>query len=90
MEKRLKQIYENFVKTGATTEVNLPATTKQEIEKYVEMGNFHQTMYDKAQGNIFKLMEEDSFQRYLKSSHYRIYNIIRNHIAEYDEANKPV
>ncbi len=47
-----------------TSQVNLDHETRLNIHKRVELKNFHQGMFDRAQRRIQYMMEQDSYARF--------------------------
>ncbi|XP_068174899.1 regulator of G-protein signaling 4-like [Antennarius striatus] len=62
---KAKQIYHQYVEINAPHEVNLDATTRESTKKNV--GDAQQACFDGAQKMIYKLMEKDSYRRFLNS-----------------------
>uniref|UniRef100_A0A2I4C7A7 Regulator of G-protein signaling 4 n=1 Tax=Austrofundulus limnaeus TaxID=52670 RepID=A0A2I4C7A7_AUSLI len=62
---KAKQIYQQFVEADAPNEVNLDAVTREKTRQEVEDGS--PSCFDEAQKMIYKLMEKDSYRRFLKS-----------------------
>jgi len=68
--KKAQEIIETFIRDNAIYEVNLPDTIRtrirKDIEQVVESGHAPVEMFDAAQTEIFSLMSNDSFHRFLK------------------------
>jgi len=69
--KKAQAIYETFVRENAIYEVNLPDTIRKELRSGIEqtLGQGEGApfeLFDAAQNEIFSLMSNDSFSRFLK------------------------
>ncbi|XP_076323145.1 regulator of G-protein signaling 7-like isoform X1 [Tachypleus tridentatus] len=71
---RVKDIYEEFLASGAPCEVNLDSKTVEVTQELVK--NPSRYTFDAAQEHVFSLMKKDSYPRFLRSEHYK--NLIRN------------
>jgi len=71
--KEAFSIYERFIQINAKEEVNLGAGIRDEIEAKLGEGAVSPKLYEAAQGNIYLLMANDSYQRFLKSDDYKIF-----------------
>ncbi|XP_006889576.1 PREDICTED: regulator of G-protein signaling 18 [Elephantulus edwardii] len=65
---KAKTIYERFIQTDAPQEVNLDFHTKEIITKSITQPTLHS--FDAAQSKVYRLMEQDSYTRFLKSDIY--------------------
>uniref|UniRef100_A0A7S3DGE8 cGMP-dependent protein kinase n=1 Tax=Palpitomonas bilix TaxID=652834 RepID=A0A7S3DGE8_9EUKA len=81
--RRLKQIYENYIKAGAPLMINLSSKNKNQVAKVVaDKAVPHVTNVDDlpdpsilvaAQKEIFTLMKNDSYSRFKKSKFFKHY-----------------
>ncbi|KAL5022712.1 hypothetical protein ScPMuIL_001867 [Solemya velum] len=74
IEKRklkAREICNCHVVSGASDPVNIDSVAKQQVERHLE--NPIADMFDAAQQQIFHLMRQDSYSRFLKSDLYRTY-----------------
>lgn len=65
---KAKAIYEKFIQNDAPQEVNLDFHTKELIAKSITKPTLHS--FDAAQSRVYRLMEQDSYTRFLKSDIY--------------------
>jgi len=71
--KEAFSIYERFIQINAKEEINLEAGIREEIESKLAEGTISPKLYEAAQDNIYLLMANDSYQRFLKSHDYIIF-----------------
>jgi len=70
--KKAQAIYETFIRENAIYEVNLPDTIRSKLRLSVEQilaqgENIPSNIFDGAQNEIFSLMSNDSFHRFIKT-----------------------
>ncbi|XP_074078363.1 regulator of G-protein signaling 18 isoform X2 [Macrotis lagotis] len=65
---KAQAIYEKFIQNDAPQEVNLDFHTKETIFKSISQPTIHS--FDAAQSRVYRLMEQDSYTRFLKSDIY--------------------
>ncbi|KAK2858206.1 hypothetical protein Q7C36_006125 [Tachysurus vachellii] len=65
MQAKAKQIFKQYVDVDSPNEVNLESATREETRKNLEKSDV--SCFDEAQSKIFRLMEKDSYRRFLKS-----------------------
>ncbi|XP_062436979.1 regulator of G-protein signaling 18 isoform X1 [Rhea pennata] len=65
---KAKTIYETFIQKDAPKEVNLDFQTKEVTSQNIEQPIT--TTFDAAQSTVYKLMEHDSYPRFLRSDLY--------------------
>ncbi|XP_028936949.1 regulator of G-protein signaling 4 isoform X2 [Ornithorhynchus anatinus] len=68
LRPKAKKIYEDFISVEASKEVNLDSITREETSRNVREPT--PACFDEAQRKIFRLMEKDSYGRFLKSPFY--------------------
>ncbi|XP_001516413.1 regulator of G-protein signaling 18 [Ornithorhynchus anatinus] len=68
MVLKAKAIYQRFVKNNAPKEVNLDFHTKEVIGKSIAQPTPH--CFDVGQTTVYRLMEQDSYTRFLRSDIY--------------------
>jgi len=65
VKKEAKIIYDKYLSPGSTYEVNIPVTVKKAVEAKVKENIFSNTMFDDAAAQTLKLMELDSYPRFV-------------------------
>ncbi|NWR61505.1 RGS18 protein, partial [Bucorvus abyssinicus] len=65
---KAKTIYETFIQKDAPKEVNLDFKTKEVTSQNIERPVI--TTFDAAQNTVYRLMEQDSYPRFLRSDPY--------------------
>uniref|UniRef100_A0A8C5U3F1 Regulator of G protein signaling 18 n=1 Tax=Malurus cyaneus samueli TaxID=2593467 RepID=A0A8C5U3F1_9PASS len=65
---KAKAIFETFIQKDAPKEVNLDFHTKEVTSQ--SMGQPLQSTFDAAQNTVYRLMEQDSYPRFLRSEPY--------------------
>ncbi|XP_009817374.2 regulator of G-protein signaling 18 isoform X1 [Gavia stellata] len=65
---KAKTIYETFIQKDAPKEVNLDFQTKEVTSQNIEQPII--TTFDAAQNTVYRLMEQDSYPRFLRSDPY--------------------
>ncbi|NXG48356.1 RGS18 protein, partial [Psilopogon haemacephalus] len=65
---KAKTIYETFIQKDAPKEVNLDFQTKEVTSQNIERPIL--TTFDAAQNTVYRLMEQDSYPRFLRSDPY--------------------
>ncbi|XP_074164717.1 regulator of G-protein signaling 18 [Sminthopsis crassicaudata] len=65
---KAQAIYEKFIQNDAPQEVNLDFHTKETIFKSISQPTIHS--FDAAQSRVYRLMEQDSYTRFLRSDIY--------------------
>ncbi|NXO96795.1 RGS18 protein, partial [Certhia brachydactyla] len=66
---KAKTIFETFIQKDAPKEVNLDFQTKEATSR--SLGQPVRSSFDAAQSAVYRLMEQDSFPRFLRSAAYR-------------------
>ncbi|KAL9846156.1 regulator of G-protein signaling 18 isoform 2-T2 [Geothlypis trichas] len=66
---KAKTIFETFIQKDAPKEVNLDFHTKEVTSQ--SMGQPLRSTFDAAQSTVYRLMEQDSYPRFLRSAAYR-------------------
>jgi len=69
-------IYERFVQVNSKEEINLGAGLREEIESKLAEGKVCTKLYENAKENIYQLMANDPYQRFLRSEDYQIFKKI--------------
>ncbi|XP_041861298.1 regulator of G-protein signaling 13-like isoform X2 [Melanotaenia boesemani] len=64
-----KRIYKDFVQVGAPRQINIDCVTREEIQENISQPA--PNCFDRAQRLIYRLMENDSYPRFLKSEIYQ-------------------
>ncbi|NXT56469.1 RGS18 protein, partial [Pluvianellus socialis] len=65
---KARTIYETFIRKDAPKEVNLDFQTKEVTSQNIEQPII--TTFDAAQNTVYRLMEQDSYPRFLRSDRY--------------------
>ncbi|NXN98925.1 RGS18 protein, partial [Rhinopomastus cyanomelas] len=65
---KARSIYETFIQKDAPKEVNLDFQTKEATSQHIEQPII--TTFDVAQSTVYRLMEQDSYPRFLRSDPY--------------------
>lgn len=65
MKGEAKAIYEKYLQTGAACEVNIPLTVKKVVDAQLKEGIVSDTIFDDAASQALKLMELDSYPRFI-------------------------
>ncbi|XP_062848991.1 regulator of G-protein signaling 13 [Trichomycterus rosablanca] len=68
---RAKKIFESYIKAESPREINIDHKTREVIRHNVQSPT--RWCFDDAQKIVFGLMEKDSYPRFLRSDHYRIF-----------------
>ncbi|XP_021378648.1 regulator of G-protein signaling 12-like isoform X2 [Mizuhopecten yessoensis] len=68
---KAKDIFAKHISVKASDPVNIDHVARQQVEKQLDHPNIH--TFDKPQQEIFKLMKQDSYPRFLKSELYKTY-----------------
>lgn len=74
-DQKAKYIYLEFIKQGASSEININSTIKKGMHNIFlpifkqkeDLLPEHCNVFDKAYDHIFKLIEKDSYSRFCKS-----------------------
>eukprot|EP01136_Pigoraptor_vietnamica_P012439 Opistho-1_new@52364 len=69
LKDEIMKIYNDYVAPSAQNEVNLNSTTRELTSKHVNSDMGYDT-FDEAQKMIFRLMNKDSYPRFLRSDEY--------------------
>ncbi|XP_069718649.1 regulator of G-protein signaling 18 [Phaenicophaeus curvirostris] len=70
---KARKIYETFIQKDAPKEVNLDFQTKELTSQNIDQPLI--TAFDEAQNRVYRLMEQDSYPRFLRSEPYL--NLVR-------------
>ncbi|XP_061194561.1 regulator of G-protein signaling 12-like isoform X2 [Saccostrea echinata] len=68
---RAKEIFTKHVSVKATDPINIEQNARQQVEK--QLDNPSTSTFDRPQQEIFKLMKQDSYPRFIKSEMYKVY-----------------
>jgi len=68
---RANEIYNKYFKTSSDYELNVPGPLLEELRE--KMKTPSSTIFNRIQLSIFKLMESDSYPRFIKSQLYKQY-----------------
>ncbi|KAM4722843.1 regulator of G-protein signaling 18 [Rhinophrynus dorsalis] len=68
IKSKSKILYEKYIQEGSLREVNLDFVIKEITKKNIQHPTL--TSFDQTQSTIYKLMEKDSYPRFLKSAIY--------------------
>ncbi|XP_074647639.1 regulator of G-protein signaling 7-like [Tubulanus polymorphus] len=71
---RVQEIFREFLAPGAPCEINIDGKTMEQTQ--ANMANPNRYTFDAAQAHVFALMKRDSYQRFLRSDHYK--NLLAN------------
>lgn len=66
-----KEIFVKYMSSKATDPVNIEHVTVKQVEK--QLDNPSTSIFEKPQQEIFKLMKQDSYPRFIKSELYKVY-----------------
>ena len=84
-EERLdeaRQLYELFIRHGAPMELNISATTHENLAAVFEEKEgtsekeVNSNVFDRAVNEVFRLMEDDTFGRFLQSDLFKTYQAV--------------
>ena len=64
--KALKQIYSEFIVSGAPSEINIISSIKKNIAKEISLGSSSTSLHE-AKAHIYRLLENDPYKRFCKS-----------------------
>ncbi|KAJ8274483.1 hypothetical protein COCON_G00091080 [Conger conger] len=78
MNSKAKKIYEQYIQSKAPREINIDHHTREMIKMNVTAPTIF--CFDEAQKIVYKLMERDSYPRFLRSDMYR--NILDSTAAD--------
>lgn len=62
-----RSIYEQFCKEDATSPANLDSKTTQRVKQAVETSTFTEDLFNEAQRQIFHLLRQDCWPRFMKA-----------------------
>lgn len=65
MKTEAKAIFDKYLASGSTYEVNISVTSKKTVEAHLKEGNVFATMFDEAAHQTLKLMEFDTYPRFV-------------------------
>ncbi|KAJ8317195.1 hypothetical protein KUTeg_005099 [Tegillarca granosa] len=68
---KAKDIFMKHISVKASDPINIEYPTRQDVEK--QLDNPNTNMFDVPQQEIFKLMKQDSYPRFIKSELYKMY-----------------
>ncbi|XP_056005277.1 regulator of G-protein signaling 12-like isoform X4 [Ostrea edulis] len=68
---KAKEIFSKHVSVKATDPINIEQSARQQVEK--QLDNPSSGTFDRPQQEIFKLMKQDSYPRFIKSEMYKVY-----------------
>ncbi|XP_059193966.1 regulator of G-protein signaling 3-like [Centropristis striata] len=78
LSARAAKIYDEFISTNAARQVNVDSSVRESTNQGLRLG-VHPESFQRAQDQVFGLMETDSYQRFLKS---RLYAQLANHSSQ--------
>ncbi|XP_068581158.1 regulator of G-protein signaling 8-like [Cebidichthys violaceus] len=70
MTAAAKKIYAEFVQVDAPRQINIDCVTREEIRE--SLSQTEPNCFDRAQRQIYSLMENDCYPRFLKSEMYQV------------------
>ncbi|KHJ46913.1 regulator of G protein signaling domain protein [Trichuris suis] len=65
-----KHLYDCYFSPNAHKPVNVDSEARQSVKAGIEAGNFTESLFDKAQLQIFMLMKFDCYRRFLNSEEF--------------------
>ncbi|KAK3095243.1 hypothetical protein FSP39_012078 [Pinctada imbricata] len=68
---KAKEIFNTYISVKAADPINIEQTARQQVEKQLDSPSSN--AFDRAQQEIFKLMKQDSYPRFIKSELYKSY-----------------
>src|SRR5690242_5128064 len=87
MKSKAYEIYDSYFKAGASNEINVPYNIKEKLHHLLEDDFFDPTpdLYDDALTSILVMLQNDSFERFIRSEFYerlRVNAFLNNLLAE--------
>lgn len=82
VEYNFNHIYDTYISSTATEQVNIPSTSKIPIDNAKEAGMIMSSIFDAAQLEIFKLMKQNNYKEFLKSDFCRAFVTDKKRNAE--------
>lgn len=73
LEERAKHIRKTYLCQASVLEVNIGGDVKEGIEKHFSEKSYTKNMFEDATSEVFSLMENDSFPRFIETNHYKAY-----------------
>eukprot|EP00123_Amoebidium_parasiticum_P009026 comp19171_c0_seq1/m.21868 comp19171_c0_seq1/g.21868 ORF comp19171_c0_seq1/g.21868 comp19171_c0_seq1/m.21868 type:complete len:371 (-) comp19171_c0_seq1:545-1657(-) len=70
LEKEAKAIWNKYLVQNAPNEVNVPAATRQKVEKDIKKKKFTPHMFSESKTKTQELMSKDIYARFLRSPEY--------------------
>jgi len=67
-----KGLFDKYLAAGAAYEVNIPISIKKALDAQIKAGVFSNTMFDDAAAQTLKLMELDSYPRFVSRPGVRV------------------
>jgi CRP-like cAMP-binding protein len=64
-------MYTNYVAESAECQVNVPGKMRQAVKAVIDSGEFDETVFDKCDLEIYKLMVRDNYARFKKSAEFK-------------------
>ncbi|KXS20768.1 hypothetical protein M427DRAFT_41021 [Gonapodya prolifera JEL478] len=65
--ERWKQVYESYVKSGASNELNLSFSVAEGVRSKVSQNSFTMDMFDQCREETIKLLYENTFQKFMRA-----------------------
>ncbi|KAI9541698.1 hypothetical protein NQZ68_027062 [Dissostichus eleginoides] len=84
MAARAEKIYQEFVSTAAARQVNVDSSVRESTNQGLRLGA-NPASFQRAQAQVFGLMEGDSYPRFLRS---RLYAQLANQGAQTESSNQ--
>jgi len=72
IQTRGKNLHEKFIQESAPYEINLSGITKRQITREVECDEVTENTYSKAAREVFTMMEQNSYPRFILSKFYTV------------------
>jgi regulator of G-protein signaling len=79
VKKKASQIYEKYFSPSSPYELNIADPVKKEVQESLKSPGA--SMFNKVEGSIFKLLEVDSYPRFIQSPVYQTYMRGSIHLA---------
>ncbi|KAJ6226121.1 regulator of g protein signaling [Anaeramoeba flamelloides] len=70
LNEKAEEIFNNFIKSGAKMQININGNTRGGIKTRIESNNISSDLFNEAQNQIYLLMLNDPYTRFLDSPYY--------------------
>ncbi|KAJ3445407.1 double hit isoform b [Anaeramoeba flamelloides] len=70
LTEKAEEIFNNFIKTDSKMQININGMTRGNIQTRMESNNISSDLFNEAQNQIYLLMLNDPYTRFLDSSYY--------------------